>query len=29
MMVKQLGGTLLMETRSGACFTILAPLDQA
>ena len=29
MMVKQLGGTLLMETRSGACFTIFAPLDQA
>lgn len=29
MMVKQLGGTLLMETKSGACFTILAPLDQA
>lgn len=29
MMVKQLGGTLLMETKSGACFTISAPLDQS
>jgi len=26
MMVQQLGGTLMMETQSGACFTILAPL---
>jgi two-component sensor histidine kinase len=26
MMVRQLGGTLVMESKSGACFTILAPL---
>jgi two-component sensor histidine kinase len=29
MMVRQLGGTLMMESKSGACFTILAPLDKA
>lgn len=28
MMVRQLGGMLVMETKSGACFTILAPLAE-